>query len=87
MLGPGHVDVVPVRSPDGVTYPGWESDPFQGEIKDGQVWGRGAVDMLNTVAVHAVVFAKMASARVPLKGTLLFCAVSDEEAMGIDGAR
>ena len=37
----GHTDVVPV-SPDG-----WDRDPFGGELVDGEVWGRGAVDMLN----------------------------------------
>lgn len=42
--------------------------------------------MLCTVAAHAVVFARIAKAKVPLKGTLLFCAVSDEEAGGKDGA-
>lgn len=51
-----------------------------------QIYGRGSVDMLCTVAAHAVVFARIAKARVPLKGTLLFCAVSDEEAGGKDGA-
>lgn len=51
-----------------------------------QIYGRGSVDMLCTVAAHAVVFARVAKARVPLKGTLLFCAVSDEEAGGKDGA-
>ena len=37
----GHTDVVPVN-PDG-----WSRDPFGGELVDGEVWGRGAVDMLN----------------------------------------
>lgn len=51
-----------------------------------QIYGRGSVDMLCTVAAQAVVFARIAQAKVPLKGTLLFCAVSDEEAGGRDGA-
>ena len=50
-----------------------------------QVYGRGTVDMLSTVAVHAVVYARIASAKLPLKGTLVFCAVADEEAGGKDG--
>lgn len=54
--------------------------------KSTQIYGRGSVDMLCTVAAHAVVFARIAKAKVPLKGTLLFCAVSDEEAGGRDGA-
>ena len=40
----GHTDVVPVN-PDG-----WSRDPFGGELIDGEVWGRGAVDMLNLTA-------------------------------------
>src|SRR6266496_6444879 len=40
----GHTDVVPV-SPDG-----WSRDPFGGELADGWVWGRGAIDMLNLTA-------------------------------------
>ena len=45
----GHTDVVPIN-PDG-----WDEDPFGGEIIDGEVWGRGAVDMLNLTASMAVV--------------------------------
>ena len=37
----GHTDVVPVN-PDG-----WDRDPFGGELVDNEIWGRGAVDMLN----------------------------------------
>lgn len=47
MLGPGHVDVVPV-TPDDVskspqTYTGWDHDPWSGTVKDGVVFGRGTV--------------------------------------------
>ena len=45
----GHTDVVPVN-PDG-----WHRDPFGAELVDGEVWGRGAVDMLNLTASMAVV--------------------------------
>ena len=44
----GHTDVVPAN-PDG-----WRRDPFGGELVDGEVWGRGAVDMLNLTASMAV---------------------------------
>src|SRR5436190_6650367 len=44
----GHTDVVPV-SPAG-----WSRDPFGGEIVDGEVWGRGAIDMLNLTSSMAV---------------------------------
>ena len=44
----GHTDVVPV------TASGWSHDPFGGELVDGEVWGRGAIDMLNLTASMAV---------------------------------
>jgi len=80
MLGPAHVDVVPVNEA------AWKVPPFEGRVVNGELWGRGAIDMLNTVAAQAVAFACLATSRVPLRGTLLFCAVSDEEAGGADGA-
>src|SRR4051812_23516778 len=50
----GHTDVVPV-SPES-----WQRDPFGGEIVDGEVWGRGAVDMLNLTTTMAVAFRSLA---------------------------
>ena len=47
MFGPSHVDVVPVVKPEE-----WEVDPFKGIIKDEQIWGRGAMDMLFLVATQ-----------------------------------
>ena len=60
----GHTDVVPVN-PDG-----WSRDPFGGEIVDGDVWGRGAVDMLNLTATMAVAFRRLAESGFTPKGTL-----------------
>jgi len=85
----GHTDVVPVN-PDG-----WREDPFGGEIiatADGrqEVWGRGAVDMLNLTSSMAVVFADLAdqaAAGKRLRGDLLYFAVADEEAGSAHGAR
>ena len=51
----GHTDVVPV-SPAG-----WSHDPFGGELVNGEVWGRGAVDMLNLTASMAVAVRQLAS--------------------------
>src|SRR5947208_2252908 len=50
----GHTDVVPV------TPENWRHDPFGGELIDGEVWGRGAVDMLNETASMAVAFKRLA---------------------------
>ncbi len=76
----GHTDVVPV-SPAG-----WSRDPFGGELVDGEVWGRGAVDMLNLTASMAVAVKKLAASGFRPKGTLVYLAVADEEAGGAHGA-
>jgi len=76
----GHTDVVPVN-PEG-----WSRDPFAGEISDGQVWGRGAVDMLNLTSSMAVAFKHLADSGFQPKGTLIYLAVADEEALGTYGA-
>lgn len=77
----GHTDVVPVN-PDG-----WSRDPFAAELDDGFVWGRGAVDMLNLTASQAVAFKRLAESGFTPKGTLIYLAVADEEALGTWGAR
>ena len=77
----GHTDVVPVN-PDG-----WDHDPFGGEIVDREVWGRGAVDMLNLTASMAVAVKDLASSGWRPKGTLVYLAVADEEALGDYGAK
>ena len=76
----GHTDVVPVN-PDG-----WRRDPFGGELVDGEVWGRGAVDMLNLTASMAVATRHLAESGFTPEGTLIYLAVADEEALGSYGA-
>jgi acetylornithine deacetylase/succinyl-diaminopimelate desuccinylase-like protein len=76
----GHTDVVPVN-PDG-----WSRDPFGGELVDGEVWGRGAVDMLNLTATMAVAFRSLARSGFTPRGTLVYLAVADEENLGTWGA-
>jgi len=76
----GHTDVVPV-SPQG-----WDRDPFGAEVVDGEVWGRGAVDMLNLTASMAVAFRRLADRGFRPRGTLAYLAVADEEALGRHGA-
>ena len=77
----GHTDVVPVN-PDG-----WRHDPFGGELIDGEVWGRGAVDMLNLTASMAVATKRLARRGFRPRGTLVYLAVADEEALGSLGAQ
>ncbi|RGE19278.1 M20/M25/M40 family metallo-hydrolase [Leucobacter sp. wl10] len=72
----GHLDVVPV-DPDG-----WSRNPFGGELVDGEIWGRGAVDMLYLTAVFACVLREAAIAAEPPRGDLVLLAVADEEAGG-----
>lgn len=81
----GHTDVVPV-SPDG-----WSHDPFGGElIRDAEgndeVWGRGAIDMLNLTSSMAVAFRHLARTGFQPKGDLIYFGVADEEAGGTWGA-
>jgi acetylornithine deacetylase/succinyl-diaminopimelate desuccinylase-like protein len=76
----GHTDVVPVNPA------GWSRDPFGGELVDGEVWGRGAIDMLNVTASMAVAFRQLARSGWKPKGTLIYFGVADEEAGGRWGA-
>jgi acetylornithine deacetylase/succinyl-diaminopimelate desuccinylase-like protein len=76
----GHTDVVPVNRD------GWQRDPFAGELVEGVVWGRGAVDMLNLTASMAVATRRLVEEGFRPKGTLVYLAVADEEALGSYGA-
>jgi acetylornithine deacetylase/succinyl-diaminopimelate desuccinylase-like protein len=76
----GHTDVVPV-SPEN-----WSRDPFGGEVVNGELWGRGAVDMLNLTASMAVAVRHLSSEGFRPRGTLVYVAVADEEAGGRYGA-
>lgn len=81
----GHTDVVPVNADR------WRRDPFGAELvvaEDGarEVWGRGAVDMLNLTASMAVATRRLAASGFKPRGTLIYLAVADEEALGTYGA-
>jgi acetylornithine deacetylase/succinyl-diaminopimelate desuccinylase-like protein len=76
----GHTDVVPV------TPSGWRHDPFAAELIDGEIWGRGAVDMLDVTAAMAVAVRRLLLSGFRPKGTLIYSAVADEEALGTYGA-
>jgi acetylornithine deacetylase/succinyl-diaminopimelate desuccinylase-like protein len=57
----------------------WNADPFGGELRDGEVWGRGALDMKGQVAAEAVAIASLARDGFEPTGDLIFCATADEE--------
>ncbi len=76
----GHIDVVPV-SPDG-----WKNDPFGGERIGNEIWGRGAVDMLNVTSSMAVAFRHLVTSGKRFPGDIVYFAVADEEAGGKYGA-
>ena len=77
----GHTDVVPANADD------WTHHPFSGEIADGCVWGRGAVDMKDMDAMTlAVVRDRLRSGRKPPRDIVL-AFLADEEAGGVYGAQ
>ena len=81
LLVHGHLDVVPASAPD------WRHDPFSGEIADGCVWGRGAIDMKDMDAMMlAVVRQRLRENRPPARDIVLTF-TADEEAGGTWGAR
>ena len=77
----GHLDVVPANAAD------WSVDPFSGLIKDGCIWGRGAVDMKNMDAMMLAVFRLWARHGYKPSRTMVVVFFADEEAGGIYGSR
>ncbi|HUN31739.1 MAG TPA: M20/M25/M40 family metallo-hydrolase [Trebonia sp.] len=81
LLVHGHLDVVPASADD------WQKGPFSGEIEDGLVWGRGAVDMKDMDAiVLAVTRQRLREGRKPARDVVL-AFTADEEAGGVWGAK
>jgi acetylornithine deacetylase/succinyl-diaminopimelate desuccinylase-like protein/SAM-dependent methyltransferase len=70
----GHTDVVLADPAE------WSVPPFSGELRDGMVWGRGALDMKSEVAANAVAIASLAREGFRPSGDLIFAATADEEA-------
>src|SRR5512132_1010157 len=70
----GHVDVVAAEAGR------WRHPPFAGEVHDGVIWGRGAVDMKQMVAMSVATIGLLARLGVPLRRDLKLAAVADEEA-------
>jgi acetylornithine deacetylase/succinyl-diaminopimelate desuccinylase-like protein len=76
----GHLDVVPAATED------WTVHPFSGEVRDGVVWGRGAVDMKDFDAMLLSTVRARARAGVVPARPLVLCFTADEEAGGAKGA-
>lgn len=57
----------------------WQLDPWSGELKDGEIWGRGALDMKGQVAANAVAIASLAREGFEPERDLIFAATADEE--------
>ncbi len=81
LLLSGHVDVVPVEREH------WTHDPFGGEVADGCVWGRGALDMKGFTAMYLQVFMLARRQKLPLKRDLILAAIADEEALFTHGSK
>lgn len=74
-----HIDVVPASRQF------WHVDPFGGEVKDGYVWGRGALDMKGEGIVQLMAMIALKRSGVPLDRDIVFIANADEE-LGSSGA-
>lgn len=75
-----HLDVV------GANPREWSVEPFGGMVKDGFVWGRGALDMKGMVAIEAMVLKLLKRNGIKLKGDVILAATADEEQGGLLGA-
>ena len=77
----GHIDVVPANAAD------WSVDPFAAEIRDGMIWGRGAVDMKNTDAMILAIIRKWARSGYKPPRNIVLAFFADEEAGMTFGSR
>lgn len=80
LLVHGHLDVVPAQASE------WSVHPFSGEIRDGVVWGRGAVDMKNMDAMILAVVRAWAREGVRPRRDVVIAFTADEEASAEDGS-
>ncbi|MET9296134.1 M20/M25/M40 family metallo-hydrolase [Streptomyces sp. NPDC003077] len=80
LLVHGHLDVVPADPAE------WSVHPFSGEVRDGEVWGRGAIDMKNMDAMVLAVVRRWARAGIRPRRDIVLAFTADEEASAVDGA-
>ena len=78
----GHTDVVPTGPLDA-----WDSPPFEPDIRDGLLYGRGAADMKGSVAAMVLALQRFVAAHPDHPGAVALLLTSDEEAEAIDGVR
>jgi acetylornithine deacetylase/succinyl-diaminopimelate desuccinylase-like protein len=76
----GHVDVVPAEADK------WQRPPFSGDLHDGIIWGRGATDMKQMVAMEMTTLLQLKREGANLKRDVIFMANADEETGGLMGA-
>ena len=81
LLVHAHLDVVPADAGE------WTVHPFSGEVRDGFLWGRGAVDMKGMAAMILAVACQLKRAAVVPRRDLIFAFLADEEAGGFYGSR
>jgi acetylornithine deacetylase/succinyl-diaminopimelate desuccinylase-like protein len=81
LLLQGHVDVVTTANQQ------WTRDPFGAELVDGEVWGRGALDMKGSVAMMVAVLLRAQAEGLRPAGDIILCVLADEEAASDYGAR
>lgn len=77
----GHADVVTTE------HQNWMYPPFEGVLRDGCVWGRGALDMKGALAMMICAMLKLKREGTVPQGDIILCIVSDEEDGGVNGAR
>ncbi len=75
----GHLDVVTAEAGR------WSRDPFSGDVVDGEIWGRGALDMKSMVAQELMVMLWLRREQIRLRRDVIFAATADEEAGGAAG--
>jgi len=80
LLVHGHLDVVPADADE------WSVHPFSGEVRDGYLWGRGAVDMKDMLAMSLAVARRFARDGVTPPRDIVFAFLADEEAGGLQGS-
>ena len=78
----GHTDVVPAGD-----LKQWQSEPFQPEVRDGRLFGRGAADMKGSIAAMVTACERFIADNPDYPGSIAFLITSDEESIAVDGTR